>query len=73
MRENILDCFRGTVWKSAVGAVMMISGGAVAVGLAEIAADARDEVRSDPNIPRGIGGADSSAWAMACFLALADS
>lgn len=61
MRENILDCFRGTVCKSAVGAVMMISGGAVAVGLAEIAADVRDEVWLGPNIPRGIGGAVSSA------------
>lgn len=40
---------------------MMISGGAVAPGLAEIAAGERDEVRSDPNVPRGIGGAVSSA------------
>lgn len=40
---------------------MMISGGAVAVRLAEIAADEEDEVGSDSNIPCGNGGAFSSA------------
>lgn len=61
MRANILDCFRGTVVKSPVGAVLRISG-AIVTWLAESPEPGeKKSVSVGSNEPRGTGGAESSA------------
>lgn len=59
-RENILDCFLGTVLKSTAGAVVMISG-AVASLSAAAPTDWEEDRRLRSNVRRGTGGAASSA------------
>lgn len=60
MRENILDCFLGTVLKSPRGAVVTMSG-AVVPESADDAEIGGNDVELGTNGPRGTGGANWSA------------